>query len=154
MATVTGTLYDCGLGNLVGKAPTLKFTLNDPSTAALGIYATAPISFTPNGAGAFTGALVDTETMHQRRYYTLTVTWLDSAANFNRVDFPGWKIFVPIAGGKLQDLIANYSNDGGGWNPMMVFWQPTEPDPWPLGSVWVDTSIDTSTSGDVRRRKA
>jgi hypothetical protein len=154
MATITGTLYDCGLGNLVGKAPTLKFTLSNPATSSAGLFVTEPISVTPNASGAFSMTLEATATMNQNRYYNLSVTWLDSAAAFNRVDFPDWRIVIPIVGGTLSDIIANYTNDSGGWNPLMVFWQTTEPNPWPIGSVWVDTSIDTPTSGDIRRRKA
>ena len=154
MATISGTLNDCGLGHLVGKAPTLKFTLNNPAASPAGLFTTEPVSVTPDGAGVFSVTLEPTETMYQNRHYSLTVTWLDSAAEFNKANFPDWRIVVPVAGGTFSDLIANYTNDSGGWNPLMVFWQATEPDPWPLGSVWADTSIDTLTSGDVRRRKA
>ena len=154
MATVTGTLNDVGLGHLADKEPEMQFTLSEIATSPQGLFATDPVTVIPDEDGAFTVSLEPTETMHQRRYYRLAVRWLDSAGNFVKVDFPDWRVQVPAVGGDLSDLIPNYASDGAGWNPLMVFFSPTEPDPWPVGSYWVDSSIDTATSGDVRYRKA
>lgn len=149
MATVTGTLTDCGLGHLTGKAPQLVFTLSGSATDGSNLYATDPITVTPGTDGTWSISLAPTETMQQSRYYTLSVRWLDAAGNFIKVDVPDWQIFVPTAGGTITDITQNYTS-----NPLMVIYQATQPDPWPIGFVWLDTSVDTSTSGDLKRRTA
>lgn len=149
MSTVTGTLTDCGLGHLAGKQPQLVFTLSDPATSASALYATDPVIVTPASDGTWSAALAPTDTMQQVRYYTLSVRWLDVAGNFILVDIPDWQIFVPTAGGTITDIVQNYTA-----NPLMVIYQPTQPDPWPIGFVWLDTSVNTTTSGDLNRRTA
>lgn len=147
MAIVTGTLTDCGLDHLVGRSPKLIFTLSEPATSGSNVFVTEPIEVTPNASGAFSVDLAQNATMDQVAWYNLAVSWLDSGGNFIKVDFPDWKLFVNAGGGPISLQIPNYTP-----NPYMVFWQPTEPDPWPHGSVWVDTSVDTPTSGDINRK--
>ena len=147
MAIVTGKLTDCGLQSMAGKAINLVFTLNEPSSAGGAFLVTEPIAAVFTGTN-FTVTLQDTETLDQAgRFYSVSATWLDSAGMFVKVDFPDWRLFVPVVGGTLSDLVVNFSP-----NPYLVYWQATQPDPWPVKSVWVDTSIDTATSGDVLRK--
>ena len=142
MALVSGTLNDANLGHLAGRAPKLIFTLSEPATSDAGMFVTEPIIVTPNSNGAFVVDLEPTETMHQKRHYDLSVQWLDAAGNFIKVDFPDWDIFVPRGGGAFPDLIPGFTS-----NPFMIFWQATEPNPWPVGTVWVN-----SITGDVLRK--
>jgi len=146
MATVTFTAQDCNLQSMVGKSLKLTFTLTDPATTGASLFLTDPIVVTV-ADGTNSVVLQDTETMDQLRYYRVAATWLDAAGGYVSVDYPDWNLFVPIGGGNLSALIPQSAN-----NPYMIFWQETEPNPWPVGTVWVDTSVNTATSGDVQRK--
>ena len=150
MASVTVKARDCNLEAFVGRGLELAFTLSDPATAGDLLLLTDPIVVPINTTASVSVVLQDTETMDETRHYSISATWLDPANSYVRRDFPAWELFVPIAGGSLPALIANYSSN----NPFMVYWQTAEPNPWPVGTTWVDTSVDTATSGDVRRRTA
>ena len=146
MATVTFTAQDANLQSMVGKSLMLTFTLSDPATSGASLFLTDPVVVVV-GEGTNSVVLQDNETMDQIRVYKIKATWLDVAGGYVSVDYPDWELFVPVAGGNLASLIPRYSN-----NPYMVFWQATEPNPWPVGTVWVDTSVNTATSGDVLRK--
>jgi hypothetical protein len=66
-----------------------------------------------------------------------------------RVDYPDFELRVPIAGGSFNDLTPAFP-----WNPFMFITAMTQPDFWPIGAIWLDTSVDTATSGDLRERTA
>ncbi len=123
MAAVTGTLWDAGLGHLVGKQPELIFTLNAPNTKAGALYATEPAKVTPASDGTYTANLASTLDMQDNAWYSLSVRWLDAAGNYVRQDFPDWSLHVPPTGGVFSDLFGKPPS-----NQRMVYVSLTPPD--------------------------
>ena len=105
MAVVSYTLSDMGLASLAAYSPRLVFTPSGPAVKGSILFASRPIGSTPNTFGEGTVTLSSTETMIPETWYTLTITWLDSAGNYISKDFPDWKIRVPAADGDLSDMI-------------------------------------------------
>lgn len=143
MATVTGSLLDFGMTSLVQRSPQIAFVPSGAAAASGTILAATPVTVTPDNLGNFSVILQPTSELLADAWYTIRITVLDSAGNFTHIDFPEWKIRVPDAGGVISDLIG----DATAVNASFVYWQPTEPDPWPVGTIWVN-----SVTGDVNRK--
>jgi len=108
--TITGTLTEIAGGHLAGQYPEVVFTLNKTGTTESTIYPTEPAKVTPASDGSFSVNLADTTKMLDDSWYTMSIQWLDGAANYNRIDYPDWKIRVPTAGGPIGNLRGNGSN--------------------------------------------
>ena len=137
MALVTGTAADCNLAGVETLGLELVFTLNDAATSDSGIFIDKPV-VVPVVNGAWSADLQPTEMMWQQRFYKVSARWLDGLG----ASFPDWELHVPPAGGSFPELIVGYSQ-----NPYMIFWQPTEPSPWPVGATWANT-----VTGDLFRK--
>ncbi|WP_426302782.1 hypothetical protein [Arthrobacter sp. R-11] len=132
MPVVTGTLWDMGLGHLVSKHPELVWTLNAPNAKASGLFTTEPVRTTPAADGSFSATLASTTDMQDEAWIRLSVQWSDAAGNFQKVDFPDWRIEVPTTGGSFPNLIT-----GPAGNSRMVYVSLTPPeDPRPF-SLWI-----------------
>ena len=135
MAIVNGTLKDFGMGSLGGKSPTIQFIPSGNAyTPGGSLFATAPVISTPDFGGTFSVDLQPTQTLLPARWYTITITWLDSGGNFTKKDFPEWKLFVPPEGGLIGPLLQS------AWNPTLAWWGPAEPAGTPVANtLWLET---------------
>lgn len=142
-AVYTGNYVDCGLGALAAFQPKLEFILSKESFSTDGqLLSTRPVSVTPaTGDGAFTVFLVPNDLIQGDTTYKIRATYLDAASNFTSLDL--FSFYARSSGGKVTDMLPV------GFTPSLVFWQPEEPDPWPVGAIWVNSITD-----DVQRRTA
>ena len=144
MATVTGALTDFGIQPFPTLQPRLIFTPSGPAVSDVRLFATRPISVTPLGSGSFTVNLQPTEGVRPAVWYRVTVEWLMPGTGeddgYTSVDDLGWDIFVPSAGGAIQDLIKAPVNP-------MLFWVGEDPPPVPVeGQRWLIPS-----TGDIKK---
>lgn len=142
MARITGTAGDCNLAAVESFGLELIFTLSAPAVSGSSLRITRPIVVPVLDDGSWLVTIPDTETMQQARYYTMQAQWLDPVQGMGRVDFPDFELRVPVGGGAFSELVSGSMN-----NPLMVFWQTEEPDPWPVGAVFINTN-----SGDIYRK--
>jgi len=142
MAIVSGTLSDFGLTPLAGFQPTIIFTPSGVGVSGTRLLATRPIQVTPNPDGQFQLDLMSTDDITPATWYEVQIRWLEPSGGYSHIDFVDWKLFVPAAGGPLGNLLRAPSN-----NQLLVIWQATEPNPWPVGVVWANT-----TTGDLLRK--
>ena len=142
-AVYTGNYVDCGLTALAAFQPKLEFVLSEESFSMDGqLLSTRPVTVTPSATvGAFSVSLVPNDLIRGNTTYKIRATYLDAAGNFTSIDL--FSFYAREGGGKVTDMMPS------GFIPALVFWQPTEPDPWPIGSIWVNSITD-----DVRRRVA
>lgn len=134
MANVTGTLKDFRSLEFSSLSPTVTFTASGPAVSGASLFSTVPVVVTPASNGTFTVALQATDAVHPGVWYTVKVSWLDSVGGYVGLDYPGWKLFVPTAGGAIGDLISVPAN------PAMVWtgeYPPTNPTP---GTWWLQAS--------------
>lgn len=120
MALVTGTLNTFAFATFINKAPRVVFTPSGPGVSTKYVLATEPVEATFLNAQDFEVNLAVNEFVSPTTWYTLRIEWLDGAGNFTSVDFPDWKIRVPVGGGELGDLI-DAPIDGG------FIWTTTSP---------------------------
>lgn len=142
-AVYTGSYVDCGLEALAAYQPKLEFVLSKESFSTDGrLLSTRPVVVVPaTGSGAFVVQLVPNDLIRGDTTYLIRATYLDAAGNFTSIDL--FSFFARSSGGSITDMMPN------GFRPSLVYWQPEEPDPWPIGAIWVDSDTD-----DVRRRTA
>jgi len=109
MATLTGTLVDFRPAPMFNKAARILFIPSGPGVSALGTYllATHPISVVPGVDGSFAVDLAATDDIRPDCWYRIQIEWLDLAGNFTLVDYPDWKLYVPVAGGSIGELLLN-----------------------------------------------
>ena len=105
MADVIGTLWDAGLGHLVGKSPVLYFMLNRANAKNGGHYTTEPVKVIPAGDGSFIAPLASTTDMYDDAWYTMRVQWVNSSdpKTFSARDYLDWELEVPTIGGSFSD---------------------------------------------------
>lgn len=145
MSRLTGKTVDFNFQAMWPEGLVIVFTPSGNATTTDGNFlATRPIRVTPDTDGNWWVDLVDIDHMHQNVWYTVTLEWLNPDAGYTDKDFPQWRIYVPDGDQNFTDLVTATAS-----NPLMVFWQPTAPDPWPLQMVWVNT-----ITGDVNRKVA
>jgi hypothetical protein len=143
MATVTGTLSDFGYASLAPYQPVVTFTPTGPGVQGGRLLAAKPVSLSPGaGTGYFEVDLAPTEGIVPETWYQISISWLDTNAGWIEKNFVGTKLEVPELGGPIGYLVKSPPTP-----PPFVAWQPTAPDPWPIGLVWVN-----SITGDVNRR--
>jgi hypothetical protein len=145
MALYTGNYLDVGLDSLAPFSPTITATLSRESFSKVGnrLLSRRPVEATLGSGGFFTLDLVPNDEILGNTYYELQATYLDAGSNFTRIDL--FKIYARTGGGEITDMF----EPGYVFKPAYVFWQDNEPDPWPVGWIWVN-----KTSGDVNRRTA
>ena len=140
MATVTGALTDFGIQPFPTLQPRLIFTPSGPAVSDVRLFATRPIIVIPAGSGSFTVDLQPTDGVKPAVFYAVTIEWLDPAGNYVSADFLEWDIYVPSAGGAIQDLIKAPVNP-------MLFWVGEDPPPAPTpGQQWL-----TPSTGDLKK---
>lgn len=133
MPLVNGTLTDFGLDPMAGHAPRITFRPAAPGFNGLTVLATKAVDVTPAANGFFEVDLVSTDEIQPATHYVVQLHWTDTEpTRKDRVDTLPWKLFVPVSGGALGDLLAVPAN------PAQV-WVGTEPpaDPEP-GTWWYD----------------
>lgn len=150
MSLITGDLRDTGYQSMFPAGASLVWTLNETVTTSEGMLVSPrKREIVPVANGLFSFTTVSTDLMHQDAYYTLGIQSLDPnffgpGQGFAPMDFTEWKIKVPEGTWKMSDLIVA-ANDRQ--NPLMWFYQSSQPSPFPVGSVWVH-----SVSGDINQR--
>jgi hypothetical protein len=156
MALVTFTAGDCNLAEVATLGLEIVFTLDEFTNSDTGFRITKDVRVpVPSDSAVVSADLADTATMYGLRHYKMRAEWPDpnffgapgEQRGMMRVDFPEVELRVPIGGGNLKDLLPSFP-----WNPFMWITSPTQPDFWPLGAYWLDSSVDTPTSGDYRER--
>lgn len=110
MTHVDLTLWDVGGGHLAAFQPDIIFTLNQAGAKDEGLFTTRPLIFTPKEDGSLSAWLTTTTDFPHDAWYTIAVRWLDPAGNYVQMDFPEWKVRVPVGGGALKNLIGLPTN--------------------------------------------
>jgi hypothetical protein len=144
MAIVTFTLKDFRLESLAGRQPQVFFIPSDPATSSgyvLSATPVGPVPLTASGSGEVN--LVPTTVMLQKDiYYRIRIKLLGAIEGDSTwIDFPDWKLYVPLAGGPLDELIS------APLNPIYWWVGPNEPP----GDVPVNTFWWNTTTNDVKR---
>jgi hypothetical protein len=145
MATVTGALTDFGIQPFPALQPRLIFTPSGPAVSDARLFATKPIIVpVASGSGIFSVDLQPTDGVRPAVHYKVTIEWLmpgvDGQPGYTPADFLQWEIFVPAAGGAIQDLI------NAPVNPLL-FWVGETPPPVPTaGQLWLKPS-----TGDIKK---
>lgn len=141
MPTITGTLSDIGLAPLTGLNPELRFTPSSSAVDGSGrVFASEPVTVTPNASGAFTVNLASTLNLMPRgTHWLLSVHWRGGTADgqgFPALDFPPLKVFVGTSDASISDAVAG---DPALWASLIHV--GTEPPAKPIpGLIWIDTS--------------
>lgn len=140
MALVTFTLKDFQLDSLAARQPQVWFHPSAPATSNGYVLSATPVGPVPleiNGTGQVD--LVPTTVMPQRDiHYTMRIQLLGQVeGEFTWVDFPDWKLYVPVAGGDFDDLISMPLNP-------TFLWVGTEPPPAGVasGTLWFNPATD------------
>lgn len=135
-ALYTGSYVDCGLGTLAAFHPKLEFILSEESFSLDGqLLSKNPVVVTPTtGEGVFAVPLVPNDLIRGNTEYMIRATYTNAASRVIKLDL--FSFFARLGGGKVADM------GTPGFIPALVFWQPTEPDPWPVGSIWVNSITD------------
>ena len=141
MALVTGTLRDFQVLGAwaLNNAAQVEFIPSNAAFSGADLRADDVIIATVDAGGSFSASLAPTASLQPAgTHYRVRIRWLGSRTD-KVTNVPG-RLLVPGAGGNIGALLEQ--------SPGMefVFWQPTQPDPWPVGSIWVNT-----VTGDVRR---
>ena len=143
MPTITGTLSDIGLAPLTGLNPELRFTPSSSAVDGSGrVFASEPVTVTPNASGAFTVNLASTLNLMPRgTHWLLSVHWRGGTADnqgFPATDFPPLKLFVGASNASIADLLT----DPGGWAGRIFIGTepPADPSAW---VAWIDISGET-----------
>lgn len=140
---VTGTLLDFGQMPLVH--PRIVFTPDQAATSGFVVMPNFGVTVTPNMDGSFVAMLQSTTDTQPATFYRVSIEDIGGdGLYYPRADFPDWKIIVPYGGGQLNELL-DMSNP----NTLLWFAQETEPNPWPVGSIWLNT-----ITGDYFRKDA
>ncbi|ANP74549.1 hypothetical protein PA27867_3631 [Cryobacterium arcticum] len=141
-ATYTGTLADAGLNPITASAPQLTFRLENEATSGRYLVVRKPVPATILYDGTFFVALQPSDELlgEGNGRYIARAEWLDPIQGYSSMDL--FTFFARAGGGE----IAGMRDDLATWNPAQVFWQGSEPSPWPVGWVWVNT-----TTGDAKR---
>lgn len=136
---VRGRITDAAQVPLWAEQVELFFRLSRPATGSDGsLYGTAPVVVQPDASGEFVVRLVPNDVIQGNSSYRVSAKYLDRSGVFVDVDL--WEIFVPMLGGWVSELV------DPSWSPAQQFFSATEPEPWPVGTVWNDT-----ITGDVWR---
>ena len=137
MAIVTYALSAFDIQPFPDSQPRLKFVPSGNAINGTRLFATKPIYSTPAGSGAGSVNLAPTDSVRPAIWYQIEIEWLDSEGNCRMVDHVPWQIFVPNAGGNLDDLIKVPAN------PMLFYAGPTLPPQYNVpGAYWWDTTTD------------
>ena len=144
MPTVTGNLSDFGLQSLAAYSPEVRFVPSSVAVEGPRLLATRPVVATPDARGFFAVTLASNEAMTPATWYELQIVWLEpgDGSGYAAADFPDLRLHVPITGGAIANLLRVPAT-----NALLVAFQPTEPDPWPVGLTWVN-----SVTGDLIRK--
>lgn len=145
MPAVTGSLRDIIGSRMHFKDAEILFELNDINVVASGgnaggIRPTEPVIVLPDETdGTFTVDLNPTTLMINEAWYRMRVRWQGGDAGGTLIDFPDWRIVVPVDGGSLDRLITDSDSIPGGSNGRMVYVSLTAPPksrPW---SLWLQS---------------
>ena len=143
MPIVTGTLADFGFETLAPLQAQVVFRPSSVGTIGGRLLATRERIVTPNAAGYFEAELASTSAITPATWYDVSIRWLDDDdGGYPRVDHVEHRLFVPPLGGTISELFRVPNN-----NQLVPYFQPHEPDPWPLGSLWIN-----SVTGDITRK--
>ena len=127
MAIITGVLADFGRAALTTRHPVIEFHPSGPGVRAGGnvLYVSRVISVVPDpSTGEWTADLELTSLMSPEVWYTVRVTWLDSASNFISVDEIPGRLYVD-GPGKFADMFRTR-------NAPWFAWVEAYPEPSPL----------------------
>ena len=144
MARVYGQLTDFGLDPISMHQPRIIFTPSSVGVVGDKLLATRPRTAVPTSDGYFSVDLAPTTRVQPLVHYKIRIEWLDAEAGYMRDDYVQHGMSVPDDGGSISELLSVPAD-----NPALWAFQPDEPDPWPVGLVWVNTE-----TGDIRKRTA
>jgi hypothetical protein len=142
MTSISGKIVDPGGGRLAGLRPELTVFLTRESSYEEWMITTRrvkPLLREPDDSFDFT--ITSSDVMSPPQPYTFLIRWLDAEDELSRED--RWEgVWVPEGSFSIADLLGQR-----GLSPTQAFWQPTQPNPWPLFAYWVNT-----ITGDVYQR--
>lgn len=141
MALVTGKLTDFGLAALAPFKPEIVFTPNGNAISPTSLLSTKPVVAVPAANGTFSVQLAPTVDVHPATWYRVSVRWLEPdsfGSGYAGMDFPDWKLFVPLEGGTLTRLLELPANPAQVWVGVDP---PTNPTP---GLWWLQHNGDLS----------
>lgn len=163
MPAVTGSLRDIIGSRMHFKDAEILFELNDINVVASGgnaggIRPTEPVIVLPDETdGTFTVDLNPTTLMVNEAWYRMRVRWQGGDAGGTLIDFPDWRIVVPVDGGSLEQLITFGPPYGGGGLPNRKIWWVGLTPPQNRSFLWLHTNPDNqddpANTGDVREWK-
>lgn len=143
MALVTGTLRDFQVAGAWANthAAQVEFVPSNAAFSGPDLRADDVIVATIDSGGAFSVSLASTASLQPAgTHYRVRIRWLGGERGGMVTKVPG-KLYVPGAGGNIGLLLEQSPG------AEFAFWQPTQPDPWPVGAIWVN-----SVTGDVTRK--
>lgn len=107
MPAVTGTLEDIGATSMASLNARVILYPDEVSTKGTVVMPTKEIVAVVGSGGAFSFTNVRASLENNPfTPYSLAIEWQDTAGNYTRTDFPGWKIVVPPAGGTLASMVS------------------------------------------------
>ena len=115
MPLVYGNLRTFGLQSLDGFFPEIYFIPSEPAVAGSELFATKRVKAVYAAGGGFEVELQSTENATPAFFYRIRIEWLNGAGIATGLDLPDWKLYVPVGGGILADLVAAPSNPGQVW---------------------------------------
>ncbi|PRB14457.1 hypothetical protein [Microbacterium sp. MYb62] len=154
MALVTFKLNTYAMAKMTGYFPRLRFQPTTVSTLTGGgnsyLFPTQSISVVIAADNESCSAnLAPSSWTRPNVLYRLIIEWLDAAGNFSYQDVLPWLLFVPPAGGTLDELLALPSN------PYQAYIGDVPPNEWtpPIptipGTWWLDSDPESPTFGHL-----
>ena len=131
MALVNLNVRDLGYQVMYPEYLRVVWHLSDTARNAAGqVISKRPKEFIPDSNGNVSCYVVDTETMLDDQYYTITLEYLDAVGGMSQLESPDWQIRVPSGTSSLVSLISNYRN------PLLTWVGETYPDP--ITAFWLN----------------
>lgn len=133
----TGTVADFGQHAFPGLTPMLWVIAAGDAFGPAGLLSRVRIPVEPAAPdGAFQVSLVASPDVSPPTDYEIVCEWFEThpLEGWVKRGQSSWRFTALRGGGAISGMAVT-----AGWSPAHVFWQPQEPDPWPVGWIWVNS---------------
>lgn len=140
MPVVNGTLLDFQVTASPEVHPQIILKPSGAGVSGDVLHFPREIVITPDSDGTWSTTLTATEDLNPLVWYEPSIRWLEPG--YPAIDFPGWKLFVPLLGGPFDfaQIVEAPSN------PTQIWVGPTPPTNPTPGTRWINT-----TTGEISR---
>lgn len=131
--TIVGNVRDFAGTAMPGLSPEVHFVPSGPAITSAGLYTSQTIMVAPTTAGGVTVDLETTDGKRPEMWFTVKIVWLWPDGTFHHEDTLPGRLYVPVEGGLIGDLLLVP------WNPTLAWWGSDEPAGVPVANtLWLN----------------